>query len=433
MAAMALTAVVVVAAVLSERFLIGLDTGGLGLVSVFVPVMVGLGLICLLVPTANARRIGWPRLFAQWGPYWACAGVVPLLAISFGSYPLRVAFASVSGALVPMAVVVIGVRIALLVREPSRAVSAALSIAVPAVLAYSAFQWAYSSGALDAAVWQSMADWDRATALAYGVGELSRSSGPYVNPNILGAWGALTFVMAATLMQGRVTRPFVMGAAILTILLSQSRGSFVALVAGGAVVLLMGARTPDGRQDRSGSTRQLMIAGFVTALGLGLAGGLPGVTRIVDGLLSFLPGSALDPNMTGRLELWSAAGALSASYPLGTWGPPEMILGTAVDSDWVRLFLQASIFGVVAVGLMLIGGAALANRSLATGRALAASSIVVGFSMITQTPLGYPPIALYWLLVGFSIVGDPVGAPLASQLAVAGKQTRRPAGRRDPA
>ena len=124
--------------------------------------------------------------------------------------------------------------------------------------------------------------------------------------------------------------------------------------------------------------------------------------------MSLAPGSTADASLSQRFDFWAGASALSALYPLGTFGPPEMLLGTAVDNDWIRLFLQASIAGFAAMGVMLIGGAIFADRSRLCGRALTACSVVLAVCALTQTPLTYPPIALYWLVVGFSIVAPPI-------------------------
>lgn len=412
----ALVVAVLLAAVLYQRVLITVDSGGRGVVSVFVPLTIVLGLACIWIDSAAARRVAWAKLFGVWGLYWACVALLPLLGVSAGSYPTRAAFSSVTDALVPFAVVAIGMRTAVLTREPSHTLSTPLAVAVVIVLAYAIGQWAYGSGVVSPGVWGPIAEWDRAAAEAFGVLQVSRSSGPYVNPNMLGAWGALVFVLSATLVQGRFARPVIMGAAILTVVFAQSRGSFVALIAG-AVVVVLGARSGTGRSSRLKTLLLLMAAASVATLGFGVAGeGMPGVVRIVDGLLSLLPGTELDPNLAGRLDFWAAAGTLSAFYPLGTWGPPEMLLGSAVDNDWIRIYLQASVVGLAAVGIMLIGGGLTSDRSRPSGRALMACSVVIGVSALTQTPLAYPSIALYWLVVGFSIVSPLVAEQHGRQL-----------------
>ena len=150
-------------------------------------------------------------------------------------------------------------------------------------------------------------------------------------------------------------------------------------------------------------------AAVLALLAVGFVGAdIPGVARFMDGLVSLAPGSTADAALSQRFDFWAGASALSAIYPLGTFGPPEMLLGTAIDNDWIRLFLQASIAGFASVGIMLIGGAIWADRSRLCGRALTASSVVVAVCALTHTPLTYPPIALYWLVVGLCIVAPPV-------------------------
>jgi hypothetical protein len=402
---MLLGGVIVLVAVLSQRFLISVDTGGRGEVSALTLATLCLGAMSLFGRSGVPRRIDWGRLLVFWGPYWACVGLLPLFAVLFQSYPTRVLFSSVTDALFPMAIVATGAKMSCYLREPTRALAAALAPAVFLVLGYAACQAAYSAGVLDAGLWAPLAAWDRSVADALRVVQGSRPSGPYVNPNILGTWGALAFVLSATLMRGRLGRTLTMGAALLTVFLSQSRGSLLALVAGAAVLMLMKG---EAGVDRTGRVRATVVVVAVTVaawIGVGLAGGnLAGASRFLEGFVSLLPGSAPDPAVAGRFDFWSHAVTLNAMYPLGTFGPPEALLGTAVDNDWIRLFLQASMAGVVAAGVMLIGGTIFADRSRLCGRALTASSVVVALSALSETPLGYPPIALYWVVVGFCIV-----------------------------
>jgi hypothetical protein len=406
---MLLGGVIVLVAVLSQRFLISVDTGGRGEVSALTLATLCLGAMSLFGRSGVPRRIDWGRLLVFWGPYWACVGLLPLFAVLFQSYPTRILFSSVTDALFPIAIVAIGAKMSCYLHQPTRALAAALAPAVFLVLGYAACQAAYSAGVLPPGLWAPFAAWDRSVADALGVVQGSRPSGPYVNPNILGAWGALAFVLSATLMKGRLSRPLTMGAAVLTVFLAQSRGSFVALAAGAVVLVLMRG---EGTGDRTGRIRAMLVAAaaaVVAGVVVGLMGGdLPGVSRFIDGLASILPGSTLDPSLAQRFDFWSGANVLISIYPLGTFGPPEMLLGTAIDNDWIRIFLQASMAGVAAVGVMLIGGAIFADRSRLCGRALTACSVVVAVGALTETPLTYPPIALYWLLVGFCIVAPPV-------------------------
>jgi len=122
------------------------------------------------------------------------------------------------------------------------------------------------------------------------------------------------------------------------------------------------------------------------------------VTRFGALLDVVTQGPRADVNLAGRLDYWSAVMDLNVLYPWGTWGPPEMILGTAVDSSWFRAFSQGSVPYVASLALLLAAPYAL--RDSRFGRGLVLVAVVVAVAGLTQTPVDYPVIYLFWVLLG---------------------------------
>jgi hypothetical protein len=127
-------------------------------------------------------------------------------------------------------------------------------------------------------------------------------------------------------------------------------------------------------------------------------------------------GPTADPNLAGRLDYWSAVLNLNLTYPLGTLGPPETILGTAVDSSWFRAFAQGSVPYVAVLATLLV--APLAVRNSRFGRGIVLLAVLVAVAGLTQTPLDYPVICLFWVLLGAGLQSSM--APLASGRALVG-------------
>ncbi|MGZ8502053.1 MAG: hypothetical protein ACXWW6_04285, partial [Candidatus Limnocylindrales bacterium] len=114
-----------------------------------------------------------------------------------------------------------------------------------------------------------------------------------------------------------------------------------------------------------------------------------------------IEGPRSDANLAGRLDYWSAVTALNRIYPFGTLGPPELLLGSAVDSTWFRAFSQGSILYVASLGLML-------SVSLVVGDpryrlALRLVTVMIAVAGLTMDPFGYPVIYLYWVLLGAAL------------------------------
>jgi hypothetical protein len=188
--------------------------------------------------------------------------------------------------------------------------------------------------------------------------------------------------------------------ALLTLLLSQSRVATVALVAAlSAGVVLTVA---EGRISLTSAMKTLAIvtAVVLVAAAAALTFGIPeaAIQRFASLLAVFTQGPQADANLAGRLDYWSAVTTLNATYPWGTLGPPELLLGTAIDSSWFQTFAQGSVPYAAALGLLLLS--ALSVTEFRNRQALRVMAVLITVAGITQTPFGYPAIALFWVFLG---------------------------------
>jgi hypothetical protein len=188
--------------------------------------------------------------------------------------------------------------------------------------------------------------------------------------------------------------------AILTLLLSESRGASVALIAvllAGALLAIAGRRLGPARALKSaftvGGAILLAVAAMLVIEPSGAV--FERFAALVDVVTQ---GPRADANLAGRLDYWSAVGALNSVYPFGTWGSPEFLLGTAVDSSWFRAFAQGSVPYVAMLGLVMV--AAVSIGEFRYRQALRLVAVLIAVAGLTETSIGYPAIAIFWMLLG---------------------------------
>ena len=244
-----------------------------------------------------------------------------------------------------------------------------------------------------------LAEWDRSLAALEGqLGSAGRSTGLFTNPNELGLWAGVAGVLAWTLLAGR-QRAIAVALAVLTLLLSQARGPTVGLVA--AVVVGAAIGLARGRLATwSGLRAAILLAGIGAVVILAMAFEIVDIPLDRFGALIqvLVEGPQADVNLASRLNLWSGVLTLNLTYPWGTWGSPELVLGAAVDSAWFRAFAQGSAFYAGAMALLV--AAALALRNAAHGDALRLIAVVVAVTGVTQTSLSSPVTPIFWVVLG---------------------------------
>jgi hypothetical protein len=388
-------------AVADQRFLIAAETGGRGTLTISTFALPVLATLFLLRFGGRALTGFTSPAILWWVPYLFLSILLPMLAVVLGWYPERVLFAGME-AILAVSAMLIGSAAAVGFGSDQLPWRRWLVIAAVFQAAYALSQSLAISGALAGWPWTTMLEWDLATQGRFGELVAGRSAGFYINPNILGLWGAVTVILGLFLTSAR-SRLLVIGSGGMSILLSQSRGATFALVAALIIALVRNARPGP---SAAGSK----IAG-VLALALGLSV-LAGIVLIAMGFidvaifermylgLAAALGAGTDPGVTGRINLWAAALDLLGTRPLGTLGPPEFMLGAAVDNGWVRVLVQGSVPFAAALGLMLLPAFLRPLAATEDGQRLRALSMLIALAAVSQTPLSYPPVILYWFLVG---------------------------------
>ncbi|MEO8462860.1 MAG: hypothetical protein ABI555_06590 [Chloroflexota bacterium] len=398
---------VLACAILADRGLVGITTGGRGVL----PLLTIVAPLAALVTIARygiGRSLGFlgkPAFLLGVLPYLALTALFPVLGVMFNAFPERTLL-SLTEATTGLSFLVIG---AALSSSRDGSWSRWLLVAVTVQFLYAAGQAVYLSRGPGWELFTPFHEWDSSLQdpLTFVQG---RSSGLYFNPNVLGLWAGF-----AVILSWRWVTPWLRGTAValsvLTLLLSQSRGGAVALLAALVVAALLSVTSRGGLSARTLKGFLSFTLAFVVALS---------ITSLVapealrgdrfGALLEVLAvGPQADPNLAGRLDFWAAVTALNSVYPWGTWGSPELLLGTSVDSTWFRLFAQGSILYVVAL-VSLLGAAFSVSRS-AHRLGLRLVAVLVAVAGLSQTPFGYPVIVLFWVLLGAGLqasVADPI-------------------------
>jgi len=377
-----------------------------------------LPLLAIVAPAAagatvaryGARRslgfLATPAFVLGVSPYLALTLLLPVLGVMFNAFPERTLLSLTEGT-TALSFLVIGAALSSGYR---RCWSRWLLIAVTVQLLYSAGQAVYYSQAPGWELLTPLHEWDlsQADPLTFVQG---RSSGLYFNPNVLGFWAGLAVILSWSMLSPRY-RWVGVALGVLTLLLSQSRGAAAALLAAlvcGAVLSIAGGGFFSGRIFKGIFVFALAITAALSIAALIVPAGLLG-DRFGALFSVWSEGPRADPNLAARLDLWEAVTALNAVYPWGTLGPPEYVLGNAVDNAWFRAFSQGSILYVATLAMLLVAGFFISPYR--HGFALRLVTILIAVAGFTQTPFAYPAIVLFWVLLG---------GGLASVVAVPGR------------
>jgi hypothetical protein len=388
----------VVLSLLDQRFPILAGTGGRGAIppSTLILPIVALLLIMRFGPSAF-KSFATPAILA-WMLYLLFGSLLPLIGVALAEFPERVAFGAVD-VVVALSAVVIGGSAAVASAGRGLPWTRWLVAASIVQFGYSLAQILILAGVLSGEPWASLRGWDLVTQSRLGEIVLGRSTGLYVNPNVLGYSAAVLIVLGAHL-PARMPRFVVVGSSVACLLLSESRGATFALL---ATVMVLGVRRAIAGRQIGRATVGLIVAGLaavvvvlsVQQLGLTEASVFD---RLAEGLAA-LAGRGTDEGLSGRVDLWAASLLLLDTRPFGTLGPPEMLLGSAIDSGWIRALVQGSVPYVAALALMLGAGFFLRGPT-DDGLRLQSLSLLIALAAVSQLPLAYPPTILYWLVVG---------------------------------
>ena len=420
--------VVILCSVLAERAILSLSTGGSG----------GLQLVAFVAPAAAiaavirygaSHSLGFmasPRFVFAVLPYLVLDFVLPFLGVMYNRYPERTLW-SATEATTALSFLILG---AVWSADRRSTGWQFLLLALVANFAYAAGQAIYLAQLPGWQFFGPFHQWDLSLQSIYGELVQARGTGLFFNPNTLGLWCGVGVVLGWAMLPGR-WRTIGVVLAVLTLVLSESRGASVALVA----AILVGAVSAiaSGRLGKLGGVRSVITYAAAIALAAGAALVIEPQGTVFERFSALIAivtqGPQADANLAGRIDYWSAVVSLNAVYPFGTWGSPEMILGTAIDSSWFRAFAQGSVPYMTLLGLVV--ASAFTIGSFRWAPQLRMLAVLVAVAGLTETSFSYPPIFMFWMLLG---------AGLQSNVrAVAEAQILKPAialrfaGRRRPA
>jgi O-Antigen ligase len=391
---------VLACAVLADRAVVAIASGGRGalpLLSVVAP----LAAVVIVARSRREGRLGFlahPAFVFGVLPYLALTALYPILGVLLNGYPERTLL-SITEATTALSFLVIGSTLA---ASDERSWSPWLLVAIALQLVYAAGQAVYLSRGPGWELFAPFHAWDESAGALQGQFIAARSIGLYINPNELGLWAGIAAILAWTLLPGRF-RTIGLTMAVLTLLLSQSRGATVALLA--ALAVGVAISLAKGRLASLASLKAVVWVGLagliaiVAAVALAPQGALVG--RFGALLQITTQGLRADPNLAGRLDFWQAVTALNAVHPWGTFGPPELLLGSSIDSTWFRAVALGSLPYVTALAVLLVA-ALVAGRSR-YGGTLRLVTVMVAVAGVTMDPFGYPVIVLFWVLLGAAL------------------------------
>jgi O-Antigen ligase len=402
-----------------ERFTIGVNTGGRGALQPMDPLIPLVGALVFFgvgrIPGAQLLRLE-PRLLI-WAPYVALTTALPILAVMVNAEPVRTMYTAIHG-FIYLSFLIFGAWAAF--AEPSilRLARYYAWFAVIFECFIALVDYLNKTGLYHTALGEFLLQWN---VQSEGImGEFTfitwRCVGTFTNPNELGYWGVTAFWMSALLLRGGLRFTAVV-AALLTMLLSESRGSLFALMACSLVWLVYMALSRDRRLSQARdatyvSAIGVLLIGCWLAASLGQSNGVTVddkfsvITRFERGLDVFTQGAGADENADARVVAWQQALNFYYEHPLGTWSSPRMSFHLYIDNDYVKALLQGSILYLFALlGLYLHAFRRLTAPGLAP-RALAMLAIASAVNGMSAYPLTYSTLGVFWIILGYDLTQD---------------------------
>ncbi|MBE0417450.1 MAG: O-antigen ligase family protein [Coriobacteriia bacterium] len=380
--------------------------GGVGLLRLGPLLTIALAGAMLLVDSGARRAVAD---VVRWGSpaalFVAIGAVLPVVG-SLIDYPFR----TVTAAIVPLstgAFFFFGVLVARTGADLDR-IRYLVLVLVTSIAAVAGLLLFLNNRGITLPFAVALDQWEIATAEAYGTTWLrGRVGGLYTSPNVLGTLGGLALVCAAF---GRVLtrqRIALVVPALAILFVTQSRGVMVGTFLAIAVGWLSRERSRRRVRWQSVLTWAL-IAVLAAGAVVGAAAVFPQYIaalseRINSAARILTEGVQADRNFAGRVAFWGSAWELLQQRVLGTFGPPEMMLGSAVDNDYLRFALQG---GFLYAGAWVFYLAWLMRTGLRDGadRFVGAGAVFLAFIALTQIPSTYVMIVgIFSLFVGMHI------------------------------
>jgi hypothetical protein len=392
---------------LGDKMIVSTGIGeGQGLLR-FGPLLSVVLLAAMLLVDNHTRMAA--RDVVNWGTpavlFAAAGAVLPVLGVMSGS-PVR----TITAAIPPLAMgasLVFGVLIARSEIDPDRGRYLVLLTVSWAAAAVAALLFLFNRGIV-LPLAREFNQWGVATAQAHGnTWLIGRTSGVYTSPNVLAILGGLTLLFAVF---GRLVfrqRVALAIPAFAILFVTQSRT--VIFATGVAIVIgaIFGKRRPGLTRWRTMLGWALVVMLVAAAL-IGASAVFPQYVESLTGRITaavriFSEGPQADRNFAGRVAFWKSAWTLFQQRPLGTLGPPELALGTAVDNDYLRFIVQG---GILYAGMWIFYVTWLVTTGLAHGddRFIGAGGIFLALTALALTPSTYVMvIGVFSLFVGMHI------------------------------
>jgi len=402
---------------LSERVFVHLNSGGRGL----------LPLLPLLVPLVAFLCVGLLTkgqhlAFLQKGRFWlgcglfaACGLLLPMLGILLAGYEARHLLAVFDGVL-PLSFVALGYSICR--AEGPRRMYQLLFAVMVVQAGYALLQFLGEYGFWRSPLLTALAEWDRSSQSAYSEFYVlsDRSTGTFINPNVLGFW-AVGSLWVSILLLGGWQRVLGLAASMLTLALSQSRGSVVAaavsfgiwFLAGGGIGLFRRSASSRLRRERLRPIIGVALLGTATMLGCGPTlqslGGMESLQRrMMTGASVLTGGVGQDKSLEARVLAWRRATTFLADSPAGTLGPPQLRFGSFIDNEFVRIALQGGPLYLMAAMCVLVLAWKGLLRTRPESQVLGALGVCIAVNGMTALPLASPASAVFWIVFGAALV-----------------------------
>ena len=407
--------------VLGDRLYMHFNSGGTGLlhyVDIVIPLMAGA--IVVFGRKSITPRFASSRNLQCALPYLVIGMFLPILGVLGGTYPWRTLMTLVVSARA-LCMIAIGIWLAKQPPHTRTLMKRCVMVCIVSQGLLSIAQFITYQGLASSPILSWISAWDVQSMTDHKDTYLitARSTGAFISPNNLGAWSLVGIWFSITVLTG-IPGLACTALSLLTLLLSESRGSLF-----GFLVAL--ALTPVFAARMKRSVWITLAATITLTLGLGMLALSRGGAfqneelqstamqdRLESGFAVFSGGAEADANAQGRLEVWISSMPFFLDHPLGTWGMPQFLLNDSVDSEYLAALLQGSVPYVIALFLALYGGIRVtSDPSLRAFLALSVVSLAV--NGISAAPFQGNSIGLYWLIFGYAAVPVHANAWLPRQ------------------
>jgi len=380
------------------------ETGGSGRLPLLIPVTVCLFIIAGFINQWQVPHfVSDARFIRGWLPWLSLGILLPILGALLNDYPTRTLLSSLSifnSILIMWFGYYFGSSIPTYYRN--RLWTGSLCAAITMQFLYSMLQFLAKHYRTFELIYSPMRMWDLLTQIASNNFISARSIGFYENPNTLGFSAALFLIVSFYTVESKIIKYSLCTMCLAILLLSQSRGIIASLL----ILMLISTLNDIFR---------LKMRSFVYGCGLSIIAILISVLiyayvtddqyydRIISFAGVFMSDYQIDENLSARIALWKAALDYWNSHLFGSLGPPEYMLGTAIDSDWYRMLAQGGPLYVITFISLIAHSLFIKTEHIET-QCLKALSILIAVAGFTQVPTLYPPIVVYWFIVGISFV-----------------------------